>query len=338
MPEEHQPSPELFFETANAYQRTAALKAAVELDLFTGIGNRKATAAEVAALLKTPERSTRILCDYLTVIGFLTKEDGRYALTLDSAVFLDGNSPACVTSALQFLSAPMIRNAFADLAVTVRRGTTILPDKGSVTPENPAWVDFARGMAPLMMMPARMIAADIVTFESSAPAKVLDLAAGHGIYGIALAQQHPNVSVTALDWPQVLEVAKENAAKFGVADRYSTIPGDAFHADFGSGYDVVLLTNILHHFDVPTCETLLRKVAAALKPGGRAVTVEFVVNDDRISPPGSAGFPIIMLATTPSGDAYTFSEFERMFANAGFQRSDLHTLGPGMQRVIVSRK
>jgi hypothetical protein len=83
---------------------------------------------------------------------------------------------------------------------------------------------------------------------------------------------------------------------------------------------------------------LLRKVAAALKPGGRAVTVEFVVNDDRISPPGSAGFPIIMLATTPSGDAYTFSEFERMFANAGFQRSDLHTLGPGMERVIVSRK
>src|SRR6185369_2508977 len=95
--------------------------------------------------------------------------------------------------------------------------------------------------------------------------------------------------------------------------RFETIPGSAFTADFGSGYDLVLLTNFLHHFDVPTNEALLRKVHAALKPGGRAVTLEFVPNEDRVSPPVAAEFSLMMLGNTPAGDAYTFSELDRMF-------------------------
>jgi ubiquinone/menaquinone biosynthesis C-methylase UbiE len=168
--------------------------------------------------------------------------------------------------------------------------------------------------------------------------KVLDVAAGHGLYGVAFAQRFPEASVVALDWPAVLEVAKENARAAGVAERYGVIEGSAFDAEFGEGYDLVLLTNFLHHFDPPTCETLLRKVRAALKDGGRALTLEFVPNEDRVTPPVSAAFSLTMLAGTPGGDAYTFPELERMFANAGFEGSELRDLPASPQKLVVSHK
>jgi ubiquinone/menaquinone biosynthesis C-methylase UbiE len=167
---------------------------------------------------------------------------------------------------------------------------------------------------------------------------VLDVAAGHGLYGIAFARQNPRTEVVALDWPGVLEVAKENARAAGVAERYQTIEGSAFEAAFGDGYDLVLLTNFLHHFDPPTCEGLLRKAHAALAEGGRAVTLEFVPNEDRVTPPIPASFSLTMLASTPAGDAYTFAELERMFANAGFTHSELHHLPPSIEPIIISRK
>jgi O-methyltransferase domain len=122
------------------------------------------------------------------------------------------------------------------------------------------------------------------------------------------------------------------------SDRYSTIEGSAFDVEYGSGYDLVLLTNFLHHFDTATCEKLLRKVCAALADGGRAVTLEFVPNEDRISPPEAAGFSMMMLGGTPSGDAYTFSELERMFINTGFARSEIHPLPPSIEQVVISQK
>ena len=135
----------------------------------------------------------------------------------------------------------------------------------------------------------------------------------------------------------MLEVAKENARNAAVSDRYSTIEGSAFDVEYGSGYDLVLLTNFLHHFDTATCETLLRKVRAALADGGRALTLEFVPNEDRISPPEAAGFSMIMLGGTPSGDAYTFSELG-MFSNAGFARSEIRPLPPSIEQLVISHK
>lgn len=335
MSTQSQPSPALFFQTVNAFQRTAALKAAVELNLFTAIGKDTPTAGEVAGKIGAPQRSTRILCDFLTVIGFLIKRDGRYTLTPDSAMFLDRGSPAYVGDAVRFLLSPMVTEAYADLAETVRRGTTILDQQGTVTPDNPVWVDFARGMAPLMALPAKMIA-DLLRFEPNGKVKVLDIAAGHGLFGITIARRNANLEITALDWPRVLEVARENAIAAGIDGRYQTLPGDAFQVDFGTGYDAVLLTNFLHHFDIPTCENLLRKVAASLKPGGRVAALEFVPNEDRISPPAAAEFPLIMLAGTPQGDAYTFSQYKEMFANAGFMRCELHDLSPTFQQLVIA--
>ena len=153
---------------------------------------------------------------------------------------------------------------------------------------------------------------------STKPMKVLDIAGGHGVYGIAFAKANPNAHVTLQDWHSVAAVAHENAKEAGITDRFHVLAGSAFDVDFGTGYDFVLLTNFLHHFDVPTCVALLRKVHASLKPGGRAAALEFVPNDDRVSPPMAAAFSMTMLASTPAGDAYTLRELTGMFADAGF--------------------
>ena len=337
MPEQHELSPQLFFDTVNAYQRSEALKAAIELDIFTAIGAGHETAAAIAAHCQVAERGARILCDYLTVIGFLTKQDSRYQLTPDTAAFLDRRSPAYLGGATEFLLSPMLMEGFQQTAAAVRKGGTAVSQDGTIAPDNPIWVKFARGMAPLMMMPAQMMA-ELVDPEPARPLRILDIAAGHGRFGLAFAARNPQAHITAVDWAAVLEVAKENAQQAGVADRYHTIAGSAFDVDFGGPYDLVLLTNFLHHFDAPTNETLLRKVHAALADGGRAVTLEFVPNDDRVSPPPAAMFSLVMLVGTPHGDAYTFRELQQMAANAGFTRSEFHPLPPSFNSVVISHK
>jgi ubiquinone/menaquinone biosynthesis C-methylase UbiE len=336
-PQPQQPTPERFFETINAYQQTAALKAAIELDLFTAIGEGRTTAAAIAQRCAASERGIRILCDYLTVMGFLTKEGGQYGLSPDSAMFLDRRSPACIASATKFLASPYVTDGFRDVAAVVRKGGTVISEQGSLAPEHPMWVEFARAMAPLMALPADLIA-KLAGAAEGKKWKVLDIAAGHGLFGIAMARRNPNAEIVAVDWPNVLAVAKENAQAAGVAARHRTIPGSAFEVEFGSGYDLALLTNFLHHFDIATCEKLLPKVHAALTPGGRAVTFEFVPNEDRISPPIPAKFSMMMLGTTPSGDAYTFAEYERMFRSAGFSSSEFHPLPPTPGSVVISHK
>jgi len=317
--------------------RTEALKTGIELEVFTAIGEGNTTPAEIAKRCNASEKGIRVLCDYLTIMEMLTKKDGHYGLTLDSSVFLDKRSPAYVGGATEFLCSETITNGAKHMTEAVRKGGTAMENDGTVGPDNPVWVKFARGMAPMMAMPAQMLA-KLVDPTADRKLKILDIAAGHGLFGINFATNNPQAEVTAVDWKAVLEVAKENAQKMGVADRYKTIEGSAFDVDFGAGYDLVLLTNFLHHFDPPTCETLLRKVHAALADGGRAVSLEFVPNEDRVTPPDSAGFSMMMLTGTPSGDAYTFPELERMAANAGFKRSTLHPLPPTFQQVVISEK
>ncbi|MGH9627021.1 MAG: methyltransferase, partial [Bryobacteraceae bacterium] len=329
------PSPERIFETFMAYQRSAALKAAIELDVFTGIGKGNQTVETLAEYSQAAPRGIRILCDYLVTIGFLSKDDGNYALAPDSSAFLDRTSRAYLGSATGMLCSPLLTNAFTDLTRTVREGTTTLAGEGTVSPENPIWEDFARCMMP-MMFPAAQFLAQFVPGKE--PIRVLDIAAGHGLFGITIAQRNTAAQVSAVDWRNVLAVAQENAQAMGVAGRYTTIPGDAFVVDWGSEYDVALLTNFLHHFDPPTCGALLRKVYESLKPGGMALTVEFVPNEDRVTPPAAAGFALTMLGTTRAGDAYTLAEYRQMFQKAGFNSPELHPVPGTPSSVLISTR
>jgi len=330
-------SPELFWQTMTAFQASAALKTAVDLELFTHIGAGKTTAAEIAQAAGASERGVRIICDTLTVIGFFTKEDGHYHLTESTAAFLDKKSPMYVGSAVEFILSPGQRRGYDDLTNAVRRGGSSVTGDASMDPESEMWVTFARAMAPLMYPTAQAVA-EHIGLEKDRELKVLDIAAGHGIYGIMVAKAYPNAQVYGADWSNVLTVAKENAEKMGVADRYHTIPGNAFESDFGTGYDVILIPNFLHHFDPNTNEEFLRKINNALTDGGKVMTVEFVPNDDRISPPPSAMFSLVMLAATPAGDAYTYSELKSMFENAGFTNHEIVELHPMPQHLIISTR
>ncbi|MGC9950138.1 MAG: class I SAM-dependent methyltransferase [Bryobacteraceae bacterium] len=329
-----EPSPELIFETLNAYQRTAALRAAIELDLFRAVGEGPGDAASLARQCGASPRGIRILCDYLTILGLLAKEDGHYRHTPTSAVFLDPRSPASIASISRFLGHPAFSEPFLRLADIVRSGHTVLPGDGSVEPENPVWVEFAHSMAP-MMAPMAGPLGGIVLDGLSGPLRVLDIAAGHGLFGIEVAKLNPEAQVTALDWAAVLEVARGNARKAGVDGRYHLLPGSAFEVEYGGPYGIVLLTNFLHHFDAPTCVGLLRKVRASLQPGGRAATLEFVPNEDRITPPMAAAFSMTMLASTPAGDAYTFRELETMYRDAGFGSITAHPIPRSPHTVVM---
>jgi 2-polyprenyl-3-methyl-5-hydroxy-6-metoxy-1,4-benzoquinol methylase len=335
MPTETMPTPERFFQTINGYQQTAALKTAIELDVFSAVAGGADTAAAIAARCQASERGVRVLCDYLAIAGFLIKQDGRYALAADSAAFLVRQSPAYLGGAVNFLTSPGVVSQFDRLTETVRRGT-MSQEASTVADENPVWVEFARSMMG-MMMPSAQAIAGLIGAGSGKPMRVLDIAAGHGLFGIVVAQANPQAEIVALDWAPVLDVAEEHAARFGVADRFTRLEGDALKIDFGTGYDAVLVTNFLHHFDPPTCTALLRKAAAALKEGGRVAILEFVPNPDRISPPSAAAFSLMMLAGTPGGDAYTLAELEAMVADAGLRNATAHVTPTG-QRVVIAAK
>jgi ubiquinone/menaquinone biosynthesis C-methylase UbiE len=326
------PNPERIFDALSAHERTAALTAAIELDLFSAIGAGAATAGELAGRIGAAERGVRILADYLAVDGFLTKTDGRYGLVPEAAAFLDRRSPAYLGGMAGFLGTPRFLRRYERLADTVRRGGAA-PDatEGALAPGDPMWVEFARGMAPMQARVAELTAEAV-----GAVTRALDIAAGHGLFGIAVARANPAARIVALDWENVLAVARENAEAAGVGDRVELLPGSAFEVDFGTGYDLVLVTNFLHHFDRPTCVELLRRVRAALGPGGRAAIVEFVPDESRVSPPIPAAFSLKMLATTPSGQAYTYAEHDAMCREAGFSSTELRGLGAAPQSLVVA--
>lgn len=336
MPETPPPSPDLFFDTITAYQKTAALKAAIDLGIFTVLADKALTAKQIAHQTTASERGVRILCDYMTVQGFLTKSGDNYSSARDSAFFLNRNSPAYAGGAVQFLLCSELLNAFDALPEAARRGGAAHSEQGTVAPDHPVWITFARAMGG-MMTPAAYGLADILAADGPAT-KILDIAAGHGVWGIAQAKKNPGAQLVALDWENVLKVAAENASAASVMDRFSTIAGNAFDVDLGANYDLILVPNFLHHFSAADCVKFLKRAHAALRNNGRLVIVEFIPNADRVTPPPSAGFALVMLATTPEGDAYTFDEYKTMLADSGFRDPQLRALPASANQAIIAKK
>jgi 2-polyprenyl-3-methyl-5-hydroxy-6-metoxy-1,4-benzoquinol methylase len=336
-PSAAQPNPNRVYETLNAYQQTAALKAAIELDVFTVIGEGVDTVPALAKRCHGTERGIRILCDYLTILGFLSKSEQRYALTPDSATFLDRHSQASQAASSGFLALPETVSAFMHLTETIRTGRPPMGHgEGSISRENPIWVHFARSMAPLTI-PAAEDVATALNAKAGAKWKVLDIAAGHGLYGITIAKHNPNAEIFAQDWDKVLNVAEENARAAGAANRWHRLPGSAFEIEFGAGFEIVLITQFLHHYDASTNTTLLRKIRKSLAPNGLVMTMDWVPNPDRISPARAASFSMMMLGMTVGGDAYTLADYEQMFRDAGFSSTVLHTTTVRGHSLLFSR-
>jgi SAM-dependent methyltransferase len=322
-------TPAPFVDALLGYQQTAALYAAVKLDLFSLVCAGTDTAEGIAAASGAAPRGVRILADYLTIRGFLEKSGQHYQPAPVTRAFLYRASPSCMSGIVDFLASREMLGIYLDDPVSyVRNGGS--PGLGNIAPDNSVWVTFAEAMGPFMGGQANLVAEHVGAWNDR-PRRVLDVAAGHGLFGIAVAKAIPDAEITAVDWPAVLEVASANARRAGLDVRYHLCPGNAFDVDWGTGFDLVMLPNFLHHFDHDGCVAILRRVRASLAPGGRTLAVEFVPNDDRVSPPMPGMFSFMMLASTPSGDAYTHAELEAMGRDAGYSSVTVAPLLPTPQ-------
>jgi SAM-dependent methyltransferase len=169
------------------------------------------------------------------------------------------------------------------------------------------------------------------------PVRVLDLAAGSGVWGIAIAQQSPHVTVTAVDWPAVLETTRKTAQRFGLADRFHFVAGDLATADFGTGHQIATLGHILHSEGAERSRNLLRKTFDALAPGGSIVIGEFLVDADRRGPVNGLIFSVNMLVNTDEGDTFSFEEIRGWLEQCGFENARL-VPAPGPSPLIVAEK
>ena len=319
-----------------SFQRTDAIRAAINLRLFTAIGQAQATAAEIAAHCEASEREIRILCDYLATLGLIRKNADRYSASLDASTFLDQRSAQYAGDALvEAFASGGILSGYGLLADAIRRGGTALPERGTLAHEYPAWPQHARALAAIGAATGALLAKRLKA-DSTGPVRILDIAAGHGHYGIAFARENPAAQVFAQDWPHVLQVAREQAEKAGVQHRFHLLPGNVFDIDLGGNYDLALIMNFLPDFGPAECETLLWKVRLALRPNGRVISLQWTPEDDRLSPAACAQLALTLLATTPHGDVYTYRELDRMFLRTQFVRSEMLDLPPSLQRVVVA--
>jgi SAM-dependent methyltransferase len=318
----------------------AAMKAALDLEIFTHIANGADSAEKISAAKHLPLRSTRILCDALVALEVLSKSSGRYSLPPLSQALLVKGSPMYAGGMAGTIGNRMLWNEAGRLTDVVKAGHTLL-DQSAETDDNPFWQEFARGSRQIAQAVGPLVAEIAAEpFKGgSGPGKILDIACGSGFYGIGALKRFPAARLVQVDWPGVIKHAEVNARNAGVADRVEFRPGDIFHDDLGGGYDLILAVNIYHHFSMAKNLELSRRLAAAAAPGGVLVLVDMVPDEAREHERFALMFALTMLIWTHEGDTFTLSEYKRMLEPAGFHDIALKVApGPITTQAIVARK
>lgn len=287
------PTPERLMQLVWGYAPPEILQAAVRTGLFDALHAQPATAVELARRLQLDPRAVRIVVEALEGLQFLARDaDGRFHCTPESSTFLVSTSPASFCGLVSRIS-PRLTERWHQLETVLRTGKTVDP----VNQEQPGVAFFqqlVRDIFPMSFQAARTLAAHLALGGPGPRYSVLDIAAGSGVWGIALAMDAPRVHLTAVDWAGVLPVTEEYATRFGVRERMTLVPGDLASADFGRDHQLAVLGHILHSEGPVRSQQLLRRVAAALAPGGTIAIAEFLVDDDRRGPPSSLIFGVNM--------------------------------------------
>ena len=318
------PSPERVLRTMWDYAPPLMLAAAVRLGIFDLLAAKPQTLGELADACGASHRGLRALLDGLTGLGFLAKEaTERYRLTPESGAFLVSGQPGYLGG--MFAHAHQLVPAWLRLEETVRSGKPL----DALNQEEGAefFKQLVVSLYSMNLPAAQELGKILGVAETKKPIRVLDLAAGSGVWGIGVAQNAPLATVTAVDWPQVLEITRQFAGRAGMADRFSYIGGDLDSVDFGGGYDIAILGHILHSEGERRSRALLRKTFQALAPAGTAVIAEFLVNRDRSGPPMGVIFALNMLLRTEEGDTFSFEQIASWLVEAGF--SEPRRIDPG---------
>jgi O-methyltransferase/methyltransferase family protein len=329
-------TPERIMQFGWSYVPTMVLEAAIRHRVFDVLDAGPKTLKETAAATGASERGLRAIMNVLVGLNFLAKADGhRYALTPESEAFLVSTKPAFQGGILKHTSGQLIPK-WLQLNEIVDTGKPAV----SVNQEGAGSDFFQRFVVdifPMSYPSALALAKHLALDKSGAAVRVLDLAAGSGVWGIALAQSSDRVAVTAVDWANVLPATRETVARFGLTDRFAFVSGDLLTADFGSGHHVATLGHILHSEGEARSKSLLRKTFEALAPGGTIAIAEFLVNEDRTGPVVSLFFAANMLVNTDDGDTFSFGEIRGWLMEAGFTDARLLE-APGPSPLILATK
>jgi ubiquinone/menaquinone biosynthesis C-methylase UbiE len=312
------------------------IEAAVKHRVFDLLDAGPKTADEVASENGANARGLRIVMNALVGLGLLAKDaGGRYALTPESAAFLVSTKPGFQGGIFKHTSGQLVPK-WLQLNEIVRTGrpATAVNQEGD---GSAFFQEFVEDIFPMSYPAAKALADELRLADAKKAVSVLDLAAGSGVWGIALAEASPQVRVTAVDWPGVLPATRRIAARHGVAERFRFVEGDLDSADFGTGHDVATLGHILHSEGEARSRALLRKTFDALAPGGVIAVAEFLVNPDRTGPPNGLIFAVNMLVNTDAGDTFSFDEIASWLREAGFENP--RTLAaPGPSPLVLAAK
>jgi SAM-dependent methyltransferase len=311
-------TPEQIMRYAWGYAAPLILEAGVRIGVFDALAGGTKSVADVAKETGASDRGLRIMLNALVGLGLL-KKDGpeRYALTPEADNFLVKDRPGYLGGFLQHTSSHLIPK-WLGLTDIVRTGRPA----GAVNQEGTGaefFEKFVEDLYPLNVAAANVLADELRIEQAAGPVAVLDLAAGSGVWGVALAKRSPRVRVTAVDWPGVLPATQRTAERQGVADRFRFVAGDILSVDFGAGYQVATLGHILHSEGEARSRKLLAKTAAALAPGGTIAIAEWLVDTDRTGPPIGLIFAVNMLVNTEQGDTWSFDEIAGWLREAGFR-------------------
>jgi SAM-dependent methyltransferase len=313
---EGQPSTERLGGMVFGFAPPLMLEAAVQFKVFDLLDGGPKSLDELTAATGASQRGLRMLLDGLVGLELLRKEKGQYDLTAESAAFLVSGKPAYQGGMFRHVSGRLMKH-WMHLGESVRTGKPA----ASVNREEfggPFFREFVEDLFPRGYPAARRLAETLDIEHVKTPVKVLDLAAGSGVWSIALAERSHHVTVTAVDWPEVIPVTMHVAQRQGVADRYRFVEGDLLEADFGHGHNVAVLGHILHSEGEDRSRRLLEKVFHTMAPGGVIAIAEMVPNDNRTGPAHALLFALNMLVHTDEGDAFTFSELSGWLRDAGF--------------------
>jgi hypothetical protein len=328
-------TPERIMQFAWGYVPPLVLEAAIHHRVFDVLDSSPKTLQETAAATGSSERGLRAIMNVLVGLNFLAKDGQKYALTPESEAFLVSSKPAFHGGLLKHASGQLIPN-WLRLNDVVGSGKPMKAvnheDTGSEF-----FQKFVLDIFPLSYPAATTLAKHLTTGDSGGQVRVLDLAAGSGVWGIALAQGSERVVVTAVDWAEVLPATKATVERFGFTDRFTFIGGDLLTTDFGRDYTVATLGHILHSEGEARSRVLLRRTFEALAPGGTIAIAEFLVNEERSGPVGSLFFAANMLVNTDDGDTYSFEEIRNWLTEAGFTNPRLLE-APGPSPLILATK
>jgi len=310
-------SPRRIAHLAWGYAPPLIIEAALEFHVFDLLDQGPRTVGELAAKSGASTRGLTAILNALVGLELLARHGARYTLTPESAAFLVSTKPGCHGGFFQHMSRQVVPN-WLQLQEAVRTGKPVMAGNRE---EQGAefFAEFVEGLFPVSYRAAQILGEHLGVPKAAKRVSVLDIGAGSGVWGIALAQQSPHVTVRPVDWPRVLEVTSRMARQHGVGDRLDAAPGDLLEADFGTGHHIATIGHILHSEGPERSKLLLRKTFAALAPGGTVAIGEFVPNDDRTGPPLPLFFAVNMLIHTDSGDAFTFGEIAGWLKAAGFK-------------------